>query len=104
MQGDVEILGRYGVEVLREAFARVRVEVAADHATDVGELIRGEARAAAEHHVFLRVRRSRKDRGRLIGANEVVHRRRGYRGERVTHDYHLQAVREGRAKDAGGGD
>ncbi len=36
MECHVEVFGRHGVQVLRETFASVRVEVAADHAADVG--------------------------------------------------------------------
>jgi len=66
VQRDVEILGRHREQVLREIFAGIGVEVAADQAADVGELNGSEPRAAAEHHVLLSVRRARKPRRRLV--------------------------------------
>ena len=97
VQRHVEVLRGHRKEVLRQALAGVGVEIAADDAADVGELIGRETRAAAEHHVLLGVRRSRKAPRGFVGADEVVHRGRDHRGESVAHDDDLQAVRQRRA-------
>jgi hypothetical protein len=101
MQGDIEILSRHGVEVLREAFPRIGVEVTAYHAADVGQLIGGQARTAPEHHVFLGVRRARETDRALIGADEIVDRSRDHRCQGVAHDDDTQAIRQRRAERSG---
>jgi hypothetical protein len=101
MQGDIEILSRHGVEVLREAFPRIGVEVTAYHAADVGQLIGGQARTAPEHHVLLGVRRARETDRALIGADEIIDRSRDHRRQGVAHDHDTQAIRQRRAECSG---
>ncbi len=96
---DVEILGRHGEEILGHALARVGVEIAAHDAADVGELIGGESRAAAKHHVLLRVRHPGKSLRRLIGAHQVIDRGRDHRRQRIAHDDHPQPVRQRLPRD-----
>ena len=91
-QRDIEILGRHGEQVLRETLARVRVEVAADHAADGGELISRQPGTASEHHVLLGMRRAGETHGRLIGSDQVVDRGGDHRRQCVAHDDHLQPV------------
>ena len=101
VQRDVEILGGHREQVLRQALARVGVEIAAHDAADVGELVGGQPGTAAEHHVFHRVRGAGESRGRLVGAGEVVDRGRHHRRERVAHDDHAQPVGERGAQHTG---
>ena len=99
VQRHVEILRGNGEEVLGHALARVGVEIAAHDAADIGELVGGEARAAAKHHVLLRVRHARESRGRFIAARQVIHRCRDYRRQRIPHHDHPQAIRQCLAGD-----
>jgi len=79
VQRHVEILGRHREQVLGEALARVGVEIAADDAANVSELVGAQAGAAAEHHVLQGVRRSGKPHGRFVRADQVIHRGRDHR-------------------------
>ena len=101
MQRHVQVLGRHGEQILRQALARVGVEVAAHDAADIGELIGGQPRAAAEHHVFLRVRRAGKAGRRLVRADQVVHRGRDHRRQRIAHDDDAQTIGQRRAQNPG---
>ena len=92
VQRDVEIFGGTVKRYCVSAFARVGVEVAAHDAADIGELVGGEPGAAAEHHVFLRMRGAGKSVRRFVGADEIVHRGRHDRRQRVAHDDDAQAV------------
>ena len=94
VQGDVEVLRRDGEDVLGHALPRVGIEVASHDTADVGELVGGEARAAAKHHVLLRMRHPRESLGRLVGAHQVIHRRRDHRRQRIPHDDHPQPIGE----------
>jgi hypothetical protein len=92
VQRHVQILGRHREPVLGQILACVGIEIAANHAADVGELIGGESRAAAEHHVLLGVRSTRKSLRCLIRPGQVVDRGRDHRCQRVADDDHAQAV------------
>ena len=103
LQRDVEVLGGDGEDVLRDGLLRVRIEAPAQRRADVGELVPGEPRAPAEHHVLLRVRHAGEAVGRLVGADEVVHLGGHDRRQPIADDDDAQAVVERRAHDAGRG-
>ena len=92
MQRYVEIFGRYGEQVLGQAFTRIGVEVAAHHIADVGELLGRQSRAAAEHHVLHGVRGPGKTGRCLDGAGQIIDRGRDHGCEGVPHDDHAQPV------------
>ena len=98
-KGDVEVLGGHREHVLRHRLLRGGVELAAHGRAQVGELRGRELAAAAEHHVLLRVRHPGEAGGRLVGPDEVVHRRRHHGRQRIPDDHHLEAVVEGGAQD-----
>ena len=74
VQRDIQILGRHREQILRQALARVGVEVAAHDAADVGKLIGRQAGAAAKHHVLLRMCGAGKAWRGLIRADQIVDR------------------------------
>ena len=94
----VEIFRGDSIKILRERLARVGVEGATHGAADIGELIGGEARTAAEHHMLLRVGGARKTGRRLFAADEVIHRRGCNGRERVPHDDDAEPVLQRRAQ------
>ena len=98
-QGDVRVLGRDGVKVLRHGLLSVSVKRATHGGGDLRQLIRGKARAAAKRHVFLGMGRARETLGRLDGARQVIHHRGDHRSQAVRHNHHPQAVRQRRAQD-----
>ncbi len=99
VQRHAQIIGRHREQVLRDALARVGIEIAAHNRADVCQLVGRQARAAAKHHVLLRVRQSRKTSRRLVRSHQIVDRDRHHGSELVAHDDHLQAVVERRAHD-----
>ena len=98
VQRDFQILGRHGEQELRQALARIGVEVATHHAADIRELVGREARTAAEHHVLERMRGARKPGRGFIRTDQVVDRGRDHRCERVAHQNDAQSVRQRRAQ------
>ncbi len=100
VKGNIEIVGRNGEEILRHALACIRVEVAAHHCADRRELVGREPRAAAEHHVLLRVRRAGKPFGRFIRAHQIIDRGGNDGRQPVAHDHHAQSVRQRRPQHA----
>ena len=51
VQRHVQVLRRHGEEILRDRLLGVGVGVAAHGGRDVGQLVGGQPRAAAKHHV-----------------------------------------------------
>ena len=98
VQRHVDVLGRHGEQVLRDALARIGIEVTAHDGADIGELLGAKAGAAPEHHVLLRVRHAREARGCLIRAHQIIDRGRDHRRQGVAHDDDAQAIRQCRAQ------
>ncbi len=93
-QRHFQIFRRRREKILRERLLRVGVVVATKRGGNRGELIGGQTGAAAEHHVFRRVRRAGKTLGRFIGADAIIHHRRDDGRDRVADDDDLQSVRQ----------
>ena len=92
MEGDIDVLGRNRVQILREALARIGVELPAHHAADVRKLVCGKTGAAAEHHVLLRMGRAGKPHRCFVRTDEIVDGGRNHRRQRVADDDDAQAV------------
>ncbi len=99
MQSYVEVLRGHGEEVLSHRLLRIRVEHSADAGGDVRQLVRRKARTAAEHHVLLGMRRSRKTLGRFIRAGPVIHYGSDDRSQPVPDDQHAETVLQRVAQD-----
>ena len=103
MKRHIKVRGRHGEKELRGGLARIGVEAAAHEAADRRQLVGGETRIAAEHHMLLGMRQAGKAGRRLVGADEIVDRRRDHRRQRVAHEDDLEAVRQRRAQNVIGG-
>ena len=88
-------------EILRQHLLRVGVEIASQPGRHVGQLVRRQAGAAAEHHVLGSVRGAGEPRRAFVGAYHVIHHRRHHRRERIAHDDHPQPVLKSRASYIG---
>ena len=93
-QGDLQILGRHGDEILGYILLRIGVLVAAQLRINGGDLVGAQARAAAERHVLLGVGHAGKTGGRFVAAGDVILLYGDDRRQRVAHDHHAQAVIE----------
>jgi hypothetical protein len=94
MERHIDILGRNREQILRQAFARVRVEVTAHDAADICQLVGRQARAAAEHHVLLGMRHAGEPGRGFVRPHKIVDRRRDHGRQRVPHDDDPQPVGE----------
>ena len=101
-QGHVQIFRGRGEEILRDGLLGVGIVVAAHRGGRGGELVGGQAGAAAKHHVLHRVRAAGKFRRTFVGADAVIDHRGDDGREFVGHDDDLQAVGERGAQDVGG--
>ena len=102
-QRDFQVLRRHGDEILGDVLLRIGIGGAAQLRIDGGDLIPGQARAPAERHVLLRMRRSGEARGRFVAANQVVLLDGGHRRQRIAHDHHAQSVVQRSAHHRRGG-
>ena len=78
---------------MRDGMLRVGVVIAAERGGNGGELIGGQTRAAAKHHVLGGVRRAGKFGGRFVGADAIIDHRGDDGRKCVANDDDLQAVR-----------
>ena len=81
MQGHIQVLLRYREKIARDGLLRLGVKVAPHRRADVGQLIGGQIRTAAKHHVLQSVRRTRETLRRFVRSNQVVHYR-GHHGRK----------------------
>ncbi len=98
-QRNLQILRRHSHKVLRDVLLRIGILVTAQLRVNRRDLIRAEAGAPAERHMLLRVRRSRKTRGRFVAPGDVILFDRHDRRQRIAHDYDAKPVVERGAND-----
>jgi hypothetical protein len=98
-QRDLQVFRRHGEIILRDGLLGIRVEIPSESGNDRGQLIRGKAPAAAEHHMLQGMGRPREPFGSLVRPDPIIDLRRHHRREGVPNDDHPKAVGERLAED-----
>ncbi len=91
-QCDFEIVGRHRGVILRDVLLSLGIIVPAELRVKRRDLVAGQPRAAAESHVFLRMRHPRKSVGAFIRSCKIILLDGHNRRERIAHHDHAQAV------------